>query len=723
MIGGAGSNTLIGGLGNDTYIVDNIGDTVIEKAGEGTDTVFSSVDFTLSAGVENLTLTGTASLSGIGNALDNVITGNGGANILDGGAGKDTLIGGGGDDIYLVDNSSDVVIENTDGGTDTVQASWTYTLGANLENLVLTGSNPIAGYGNGLDNTITGNSGNNVLDGGSGADRMLGGFGDDTYFVDNNGDVVVEGIGEGTDLVKASITYTLSNNVENLLLTGTGNINGTGNSLDNVLTGNAGNNILSGGAGADTLDGGAGQDTLIGGMGNDVYIINSLDDVIIEEAGQGIDTVKSSISYVLGDDVENLLLTGWDDLNGTGNSLDNVVTGNSGDNVLHGGTGNDTLNGGMGNDILWGDAGDDILYSDMGDDVFAFGSNFGHDIIADDIFNDSDDIVRFTNFSSTDVTINRTNNDLNLTASDGSTVTLSNWYKKSDSLRVTNFEFTDGVKKVDGSEWETPFNIKFDYSYAGSFFTDTVKNILDYAASLWERVIRDDFADIAAGTKLYIRNPNTDQYVNIISSQPIDDICIYVGNMDLENIGALATGGPSSTYYYGTDLDKRWNSTSNFEPWTGSISFDATPSYSGGESAQWFFDTTPETSDDVATAGVGKLDFLTTAIHEIGHVLGLVDGINAWDYDLSSDEKYFTGIHAVEQNGGQKIPLIDGTHPNGYAPNAPGSSTPFYNNQEPVMSYGLYTDGVRLVPTPIELGMLEDIGYKISYGTRYGLLG
>lgn len=155
-----------------------------------------------------------------------------------------------------------------------------------------------------------------------------------------------------------------------------------------------------------------------------------------------------------------------------------------------------------------------------------------------------------------------------------------------------------------------------------------------------------------------------------------------------------------------TSLYRRWNSTSNFKPWTGSISFDPTPSYLGGETAKCFFDTTPETSDDVATAGAGMLDFLTTAVHEIGHVLGIVDGIDAWDKYLLNNGLgyYFKGTNAVLQNVGAYVPLIDGCHPDGYVANAPGSTTPFYNNQVPVMFYGLYTDGVRLVPTAIELG-------------------
>ena len=364
--GGTGADTMIGGAGNDTYTVDNAGDVVTENANEGTDTVNSSVTYTLAANIENLTLTGITAINGTGNTGNNVLTGNTANNNLSGGAGNDTLISGGGtdtlvggigDDTYRVVNTQTVVTENANltlagfvivnEGVDTVEAditSGTYTLGANIEKLILLGSTAnINGTGNTEKNTITGNSGNNVLDGGTGADTMIGGLGNDTYVVDNTGDVVTENANEGTDAVNASVNYTLAANIENLTLTGTGNINGTGNTANNTINGNAGNNVI---------DGGAGADAMIGGAGNDTYTVDNVGDVVTEAIGGGTDIVNSSVTFTLSADVETLNLTGTLAINGTGNAGVNTIVGNSAANILNGGLGNDTLTGGGGNDYF-----------------------------------------------------------------------------------------------------------------------------------------------------------------------------------------------------------------------------------------------------------------------------------------------------------------------------------------------------------------------------------
>lgn len=347
--GGVGVDSMAGGLGNDAFVVDVAGDVVTEGLNQGTDTVYSGITYTLGANVENLVLTDTGVLNGTGNSLNNSLTGNNANNILNGGAGADTMIGGQGNDIYVVDNVGDVVTELENEGIDTVQTGRTHTLGANLENLTLTGSAIIDGAGNLLDNTLRGNSAANVLTGGAGNDM----------YVVGTGDTVVEQLNEGVDTVQTAVTWTLAANVEQLTLTGAAAINGTGNSLNNVLIGNSATNTLDADGGDDTLNGGAGADILIGGIGNDTYIVDNVGDVVIENINEGTDLVQSSLSHILSANVENLTLTGTGAINATGNSLNNVLTGNSGANILDGATGADTLIGGTGNDTyVVDDAGD-----------------------------------------------------------------------------------------------------------------------------------------------------------------------------------------------------------------------------------------------------------------------------------------------------------------------------------------------------------------------------
>ena len=348
--GGAGADTLIGGRGNDIYVVDDALDTAIENTNEGIDEVRASVSFTLSNNVENLTLTGTGAINATGNSLANALVGNAAANVLDGGIGADTLIGGAGNDIYIVDQTGDTVTENLNEGTDLVQSSITYALGANVENLLLTGTAAINGTGNALANQLTGNAGNNTLDGGAGADTMTGGAGDDVYIVDHLLDVVIENAGQGIDTIQSAVPFILPNNVENLTLTGSSVNAGSGNALDNVIVGNAAANALAGLAGNDTLDGGGDADLMAGGTGNDIYVVDNAGDLIIELANEGTDLVRSAVSHTLAPNVENLTLTGTAAINGSGNTLANVITGNGAANLLDGGTGADTLIGGAGND-------------------------------------------------------------------------------------------------------------------------------------------------------------------------------------------------------------------------------------------------------------------------------------------------------------------------------------------------------------------------------------
>jgi Ca2+-binding RTX toxin-like protein len=356
-----GNVTIIGANGDDVIMANAGNDTL--RGGDGKDYIWGG------SGNDQI----------YGEAGADTLLGGTGNDTLDGGTGADSMTGGAGDDTYSVDDAADVVVEASSQGLDRVIATISHVLAANVEQLTLAGTAAINGTGNTLANTLTGNAASNVLDGGAGTDTMIGGLGSDTYVVDSTGDIVTELAGQGTDQVNASITYTLGTNVENLTLIGTGNINGTGNALNNVITGNSGNNALSGGLGADYLDGGTGRDAMTGGDGNDTYVVDNSTDTTIETATGGVDLVLSKITHTLQANVENLTLTGTSAINGTGNALDNVITGNAAANTLTGLDGNDKLNGGAGNDTLSGGNGNDQMFGEDGNDTITGGE--GNDLL------------------------------------------------------------------------------------------------------------------------------------------------------------------------------------------------------------------------------------------------------------------------------------------------------------------------------------------------------
>jgi Ca2+-binding RTX toxin-like protein len=369
----SGQNILVGGTGDDSYYVGgyvDANDIIIENKNEGEDTVYATASCTLSDNVENLVLVGDRTDRGIfrgtGNELNNHLTGSGTQSVLE---------GLGGNDNYYVGNEGTVIVESANNGWDTVLSTTNRTLEANVEELYLLGTANLYGRGNEQDNNLNGNVGNNMLDGRGGADFMQGGAGDDTYYVDNAGDVVKERAGEGLDTVNSRVSYTLSANVENLTINleraASPILVGTGNELDNHLKADgrieiSAHAILEGMAGNDTLDSNIRcSSIMLGGEGNDFYYIYNVGDTVTEYANQGIDTVNSGLdSYTLTANVENLILgpipfIGISASSGTGNELANRLTGNRANNTLDGKAGDDILVGGDGADLLIGGLGKD----------------------------------------------------------------------------------------------------------------------------------------------------------------------------------------------------------------------------------------------------------------------------------------------------------------------------------------------------------------------------
>lgn len=343
--GGSGDDALYGGLGDDSLNGGNGNDVLI--GGDGNDLLLGGADV-------------------------DTIYGGTGEDFLTGGTGADIMRGGTGADVYVVDNLADQVIEDSaDSDTrDTVLSSVTFTLGANVENLVLTGTGAIAGTGNALDNILVGNSGINTL---------TGGDGEDDYYVQNTGDVVIEANSVPADAatewnrIFSSATFTLAagSEIDELILTGTAGVTGTGNELDNLIEGNAGGNRLYGGDGNDILSGvpldielksdhsgvdfitatftqDDGADVLYGGNGDDVMFLGKSDRAVETESDPsigGYDRVVCGYSHVLEANVEILDFYGprgsTDKLVGTGNELDNYIISNKGVDTLIGKTGDD----------------------------------------------------------------------------------------------------------------------------------------------------------------------------------------------------------------------------------------------------------------------------------------------------------------------------------------------------------------------------------------------
>ena len=245
--------------------------------------------------------------------------------------------------------------------------------------------------------TIYGTAGEDIIFGGNGADVIYAGAGNDTIYGDADGD---------------------------------------------SLYGEEGKDYLQGGDGNDYLNGGSGADIMRGGDGNDVYFVDDADDQVIEygNLNGGIDTVRTVIDYTLTDNVENLFLQGMQNLNGTGNSLNNNIEGNGGNNHLYGLAGDDCLVGKDGNDYLDGGVGNDILIGGTGNDTYFFDKGYGHDTIREESGNDT--LLFGKGIAASDVLLSKSG--ANLTVSVGSdSITIDDWFT-GNNHKVENFKFADG---------------------------------------------------------------------------------------------------------------------------------------------------------------------------------------------------------------------------------------------------------------------------------------
>jgi Ca2+-binding RTX toxin-like protein len=399
--GGLGIDTMLGGAGNDIYVVDSAGDVVTENTDEGSDLVKSPVDFTLGPNLENLTLTGSASVNGTGNGAGNVITGNTGNNALEGGAGADQLVGGAGQDTANYSNAAATVTADlgTPANNAGDAAGDTYS---SIEDLsgsafgdVLAGdgsANTVSG--NAGDDTLSGAAGNDFLSGNADNDSLDGGPGDDSLVGGAGNDAIVGGDGNDSIIGNAGVEVLdgqAGNDTvhggpgDDTVSGGTGDDSVVGGTENDFLSGGAGNDILAANVGDDTLDGGAGADQLLGGPGQDFADYrNAAGPVtadLVNPAGNTGDAAGDGYAAI-----EGIAGSAFGDVLG-GDLNANTLSGNAGNDTLSGSDGNDSLSGGDGNDSVIGNADNDALDGGLGDDSLVGGA--GNDAIVGGDGNDS----------------------------------------------------------------------------------------------------------------------------------------------------------------------------------------------------------------------------------------------------------------------------------------------------------------------------------------------
>ena len=291
-------------------------DVVEGQAGAVSNSLYTTVSYTLPTNVDTLTLQGSANLTATGNSdAANLITandlgnnvlnaGSGSDTLVSGSAGIDTLVGGSGADTFMINNAGDEIELPQGGSVDVIESSVSYTLTQSVSSLVLIGSSDLTATDDYGRATITGNAGDDTLIGGTGADTLVAGTGVDalvtgtgrnTLVLDNTADVIQVSPGAANDTVESSVSYTLASQLNTLVLTGSGNVTGRGNAdAANSITGNSGDDTLVAGSGSDTLVSGSGIDTLIAGTGQDLLEGNNADDTYVLNPGFGTTQINLS---------------------------------------------------------------------------------------------------------------------------------------------------------------------------------------------------------------------------------------------------------------------------------------------------------------------------------------------------------------------------------------------------------------------------------------------
>ncbi|KJV07786.1 calcium-binding protein [Methylocucumis oryzae] len=525
-----GTDKMTGGAGDDLYYVDSTDDEIIEIATTGgNDTIryagtIATTTYILPTGVENLVMVSNL-IHGVGNNLNNKITGSSAANTieggygddyLDGGSGIDTFVGGYGDDTYVVDKIDEKIVETEGQGSDWVQSS-AVTLdlnnnnwGGSIENARLTGTTSLLNlFGSAVNNQLIGNSGSNLLDGKGGKDTLEGGLGDDIYVVDTITDSLIEVVNSvdattgkikagWIDTIQSSVNFSLEEllNFENITLTGTVAKTATGNTNDNTLIGNDIANTLYGLKGNDILEGGGGVDTLVGGKGNDTYRLTTDGDIINELAGvdEGNDTIEIQTTYSLAaqKNVENLTLIGTLVANATGTDIANKLVGNSAANILTGLDGNDTLVGGEGADTIIGGKGSDsidLTESAVSKDVVRIGAGE-----SDASVTEADTIAKFAMLYDTLDLVN-TKIASNTSSADGI-----------DKGVIESHTITNGIIKFDDAD---------TYVSALSISSTNLPSVLEY---LKANIINDATVAFVAGSDTWVFQDNgaTDTLVKLL---------------------------------------------------------------------------------------------------------------------------------------------------------------------------------------------------------------